>query len=40
MVYDNWELRPHIFRAWLKRGPVPGSLQAQAHHGAPKGGQA
>ena len=31
-VYDVWELRPHIYNAWRKRGPVPGSLQAEAHH--------
>lgn len=31
-TYDTWELRPHVWQRWVKRGPVPGSLQPQAHH--------
>lgn len=34
--YDRWQVRPHVFQAWAKRGPPPGALQARAHHG--KGG--
>lgn len=30
--YGDWELRPHIFQAWQRRGPLPGALQAHAHH--------
>lgn len=36
-TYDRWELRTHIWQRWLKRGPVPGALQPQAHHTVGKG---
>lgn len=33
-TYDGiWELREPIWKRWVKRGPVPGALQPQAHHG-------
>ena len=31
-AYDTWELRHHIWQAWMRRGPVPGAMQPQAHH--------
>ena len=31
--YDRWQVRPHVFQAWAKRGPPPGALQAKSHHG-------
>lgn len=31
-TYDEWELRESVAERWKQRGPVPGSLKAQAHH--------
>ena len=31
-LYDKWELREHVWRLWLQRGPVLGSLVALPHH--------
>ncbi|WP_288479872.1 hypothetical protein [uncultured Deinococcus sp.] len=31
-LYDKWELREHVWRLWLQRGPVLGSLVELPHH--------
>lgn len=33
-VYDTWELREHVWRNWMRRGPKPGALRVLPHHGS------